>query len=158
MAAVTICSDFGAPENKVWHCFHCFPIYFPRSDGCHGNYAVSSRVHASFLGIWSQFEVFWTLHICYAPSADIKLLRDLILRLAMFLLYLTHKNKPLLGINVFPGAINEVLCKLMRKIKTWQLIYEQNLLMLNGSQAFLDVPQNTSSMWFNRHSAQVVVM
>ena len=26
MAAVTICSDFGAQENKVYHCFHCFPI------------------------------------------------------------------------------------------------------------------------------------
>ena len=26
MAAVTICSDFGAQENKVSHCFHCFPI------------------------------------------------------------------------------------------------------------------------------------
>ena len=25
MAAVTICSDFGAQENKVCHCFHCFP-------------------------------------------------------------------------------------------------------------------------------------
>ena len=25
MAAVTICSDFGAPKNKVSHCFHCFP-------------------------------------------------------------------------------------------------------------------------------------
>jgi len=37
MAAVTILSDFGAPQNKVWHCFHCFPIYFPWSDGtrCH---------------------------------------------------------------------------------------------------------------------------
>ena len=37
MAAVTICSDFGAPQNKVWHCFHCFPIYFPWSGGtrCH---------------------------------------------------------------------------------------------------------------------------
>ena len=32
MAAVTICSDFGAQKNKVWHCFHCFPIYFPWSD------------------------------------------------------------------------------------------------------------------------------
>ena len=21
-------SDFGAPQNKVYHCFHCFPIYF----------------------------------------------------------------------------------------------------------------------------------
>ena len=37
MAAVTICSDFGAQKNKVWHCFHCFPIYFPWSGGtgCH---------------------------------------------------------------------------------------------------------------------------
>ena len=26
-AAVTICSDFGSQENKVCHCFHCFPIY-----------------------------------------------------------------------------------------------------------------------------------
>ena len=37
MVAATICSDFGAQKNKVWHCFHCFPIYFPWSDGtrCH---------------------------------------------------------------------------------------------------------------------------
>ena len=32
MDALTICSDFGAQENKVYHCFHCFPIYFPWSD------------------------------------------------------------------------------------------------------------------------------
>ena len=37
MAAVTICSDFGAQENKVCHCFHYFPIYLPWSDEtrCH---------------------------------------------------------------------------------------------------------------------------
>ena len=29
MAAITICSDFGAQKSKVSHCFHCFPIYFP---------------------------------------------------------------------------------------------------------------------------------
>ena len=29
MAAVIICSDFGAPQNKVCHCFCCFPIYLP---------------------------------------------------------------------------------------------------------------------------------
>ena len=29
MAAITIWSDFGAPKNKVSHCFHCFPIYLP---------------------------------------------------------------------------------------------------------------------------------
>ena len=34
MAAITICSDFGAPQNKVWH---CLTIYFPWGDGirCH---------------------------------------------------------------------------------------------------------------------------
>ena len=32
MASVTICSDFGAQENKVCHCFHCFTIYLPWSD------------------------------------------------------------------------------------------------------------------------------
>ena len=28
---------FGTPQNKVYYCFHCFPIYFPCSDGtgCH---------------------------------------------------------------------------------------------------------------------------
>ena len=37
MAAVTICSDFGAQEKKVCHCFHYFPIYLLWSDGtgCH---------------------------------------------------------------------------------------------------------------------------
>ena len=29
MVAVTICSDLGAPQNKVCHCFHYFPIYLP---------------------------------------------------------------------------------------------------------------------------------
>ena len=29
MAAVTICSYFGAPQNKVSQNFHCFPNYLP---------------------------------------------------------------------------------------------------------------------------------
>ena len=33
MAAVTICSDFGAQENKVCYCFPCFPIYLPEVMG-----------------------------------------------------------------------------------------------------------------------------
>ena len=37
MAAITICSDFGAPQNKVCHCFHCFRMYSSWRDGtrCH---------------------------------------------------------------------------------------------------------------------------
>ena len=33
MAAVTICSDFGAQEDTVSHCFHFFPICLPWSEG-----------------------------------------------------------------------------------------------------------------------------
>ena len=38
MAAITVCSILGAQENKICHCFHCFPIYLPWNDGirCHG--------------------------------------------------------------------------------------------------------------------------
>ena len=37
VAMITICSNFGAQENKICHCFHCFPFYLPWSDGtrCH---------------------------------------------------------------------------------------------------------------------------
>ena len=50
MAAVTICSDLGAQENKVWHCFHCFPIYWPWSDGtrCHDLSFFNVEFWASF--------------------------------------------------------------------------------------------------------------
>ena len=37
MAAVTVCGDFGAQENKICHCFHFFPFYLPWNGGtgCH---------------------------------------------------------------------------------------------------------------------------
>ena len=37
VTAVTICVDFGAQENEIWHYFHFCPIYLPWSDrtGCH---------------------------------------------------------------------------------------------------------------------------
>ena len=42
---------FGAQENKVCHCFHCFPIYLPWSDG--------TRCHdLSFLNIQFQVSLF----------------------------------------------------------------------------------------------------
>ena len=33
ITAVTISSDFGAPQKKISHCLHCLLIYLPRSDG-----------------------------------------------------------------------------------------------------------------------------
>ena len=37
VAAVTIQSDSGTQENKVCHCFHCFPFYLSGGNGtrCH---------------------------------------------------------------------------------------------------------------------------
>ena len=37
MAPITVCSDFGAPQNQICHCFHCFLIYLPwrNGTGCH---------------------------------------------------------------------------------------------------------------------------
>ena len=50
MAKITIYSDFGAPQNKVWHCFHCFPIYSPWSDGtrCHGLRVLNAEFKTAF--------------------------------------------------------------------------------------------------------------
>ena len=33
MVAITIGSDFGAPQNQICHCFRCFSICMPWSDG-----------------------------------------------------------------------------------------------------------------------------
>ena len=51
MAAVTICSDFGAQENKVSHCFHCLFIYLLWGDG-------TGFHDTSFLNV----EVYFHLH------------------------------------------------------------------------------------------------
>ena len=58
MAAVTICSDFGAQENKACHCFHCFPICLPWSDGTRWIKGSSDGIKA-WLG--AMIIVFWVL-------------------------------------------------------------------------------------------------
>ena len=37
MGSVTICSDFGAQEEEIYHNFHLFPFYVPCNNGskCH---------------------------------------------------------------------------------------------------------------------------
>ena len=57
MAAVTICSDFGAQENKVSQCFHCFLIYLPWSDGtaCHDLNFLNAEFYASFFTLLFHF-------------------------------------------------------------------------------------------------------
>ena len=50
MTAITICNDFWAPQNKVCHCFHCFPIYLPWNDGtgCHDLSFLNAEFQVSF--------------------------------------------------------------------------------------------------------------
>ena len=57
MAGVTICSDFGAPENKVCHCFRCFLIYLPWSNGtrCHDLSFLNVEFLASFFTLLFHF-------------------------------------------------------------------------------------------------------
>ena len=57
-SAVTICPDFGASQNKVWHCFHCFSIYFPWSDGtgCHDLRFLNVEFSANFSTLLFHFQ------------------------------------------------------------------------------------------------------
>ena len=67
MAAITICSDLE-PQKIKSHCFHCFPIYLPWSDGtgCHD----LSYLNVEVLWSWT---VLWNLQdlIELTPQKDI---------------------------------------------------------------------------------------
>ena len=83
MAAVTIRSDFGAPKNKVWHCFHCFPIYLPWSDVTRGPlfsecWVLSQLFHSSFTFIMRLFSS--------SSLSAMRLVSSAYLRLLLFLL------------------------------------------------------------------------
>ena len=58
MAAITICSDFEAPKNKVWHCSHCLPIYFPWTDRtrCHDLSLLNVKLWANFFTLLFHFQ------------------------------------------------------------------------------------------------------
>ena len=71
---VTICSDFRAPKNKVCHCFHCFPIYLPWSDGtrCHNLHLfecwVFSQLFHSPLSLSSRGSL---VPLCFLPFGSV---------------------------------------------------------------------------------------
>ena len=82
MVAVTICSDFGAQENKVYHCFHCFPIYLPWSDGtgCHDlsflniEFYSATCIHISLCHDFSVF-VSWIPCCFFLPFTTLTFLK-----------------------------------------------------------------------------------
>ena len=80
VAAVTIYSDFGAQENKVCHCFHCFTIYLLWSDG--------TRYHdVSFLNVEFQANLFTFIKKLFSSSSlsSIRVVSSAYLRLLIFL-------------------------------------------------------------------------
>ena len=81
MAAVTICSDFGAPKNKVWHCFHCFPIYLPWSD------RTRWHEHFSMLSFKPTFSLssFTFIKRLFRSFSAIRVVSSAYLRLLIFL-------------------------------------------------------------------------
>ena len=85
MAAITICSDFGAQGNKVCPCFHCFPIYLPRSDGtgCHDLSFLNAEFEASV-----SLSSFIFIKRLFSPSSlsAIRVVSSAYLRLLIFLL------------------------------------------------------------------------
>ena len=85
MAAVTICSHFGAQESKVCHCFHCFRIYLPWSDEteCLDLSFLNVEFSASF-----SFSSFTFIKKLFSSSllSAIKVVSSAYLRLLLFLL------------------------------------------------------------------------
>ena len=84
MAAVTICTDFGAQENKVCHCFLCFPIYLPWNDGTgyHDLSFMNVECQASFS--ISSFPFIKRL-FCSSSLSALRVVSSAYLRLLIFL-------------------------------------------------------------------------
>ena len=85
MAAITICSDFGAQKNKVSHSLHCLPIYFPWGDGtrCHDLSFLNVKLKPTFS--LSSFTFIKRLFSSSSLSAR-RVVSSAYLRLLIFLL------------------------------------------------------------------------
>ena len=90
MAAVTICNDFGAQENKICHCFHFSLLYLPLSDGtgCHDLSFMNIFKVSSQLFSLSSFTLIKRLLSSSSLSA-IKVVSSAYLRLLFLLAVLT---------------------------------------------------------------------
>ena len=82
MAAVTNW-DFGAQKNKICHCFHCFPIYLPWSDGtrCHD----LSFLNVEFKPIFSLSSFTYIKRLFSSSLSAIRVVSSVYLRLLIFL-------------------------------------------------------------------------
>ena len=89
MAAATICSGFGDPQNKVCHCFHCFPVYRPWSDGteCYDLCFFNVEFQASFFTLFHlhQGALQFRFAFCHEGGVSSAYLRLLIFLLAILI-------------------------------------------------------------------------
>ena len=84
MAAITICSDFGAQKIKISHSFHSFSISLPWSDGtgCHDLSFLNVELYANFFTLLFHF-IKW---LCSSSLLfAIRLMSSVYLRLLIFL-------------------------------------------------------------------------
>ena len=81
MAAVTTCSDFGAHQNEV---SHCFPIYLPWSDGtgCHD----LSFLNVEFKPTFSLSSFTFIRRLFTSSLSAVRVVSSAYLRLLIFLL------------------------------------------------------------------------
>ena len=98
MAAVTICSDLGAQENKVCHCFHCFPIF------CH-----------EVMGPDVTILVYWILS--FKPTFSLSSL-TFIKRLVSSSAF-CHKGGVICVSDISPGNLYSSLCFIQPGIYAW---------------------------------------
>ena len=83
MAAVTICSDFGAPQNKVCHSFHYFPIYLYEVMGPDAMILVFQRL--SFKPTFSLSSFTFIKRLFSSSLSAIRAVSSAYLRLLIFL-------------------------------------------------------------------------
>ena len=83
MAAVTICSDFGAPQNKVCHCFHYFPIYLYEVMGPDTMILVFQRL--SFKPTFSLSSFIFLKRLFSSSLSAIRVVSSAYLRVLIFL-------------------------------------------------------------------------
>ena len=83
MAAVTICSGFGASQNEVCHCALWFPIYLPWSDGLDPMILVFWML--SFKPTFSLYSSTFIKRLFSSSLSAIRVVSSAYLRLLLFL-------------------------------------------------------------------------
>ena len=101
MAVVTICSDFGAHDNKVCHCFHCFPIYLPWSASWPAYRFLRRQVRWSSIPISFRIFQFVVIHTEKGFGIVNKAEIDVFLALSCFFSDLMDFGKLISGSSVF---------------------------------------------------------